>query len=61
MRDPNPENITGEKVRRHVFKHEINWGMVAIALAVIVAVWFGANALSGEESDEDGEGATPTL
>lgn len=48
MRDPEPANISGEKVQRHVFKHEINWGHVAVALAVIVV----AVKLLGEEKDE---------
>jgi hypothetical protein len=49
MRDPSPENISGEKVQRHVFKHEINWGHVAVAVAVIVV----AGKLLGEEKDEE--------
>jgi uncharacterized oligopeptide transporter (OPT) family protein len=36
MRDPMPTNISGEKVQRHVFKHEINWGYVAVAVVVLI-------------------------
>lgn len=31
-----PTNISGEKVQRHVFKHQINWGYVAVAAVVLV-------------------------
>ena len=36
MRDPKPENITGEKTQQHVFKHQINWSHAAIAVAILV-------------------------
>lgn len=52
MRDPSPQNISGEKVQRHVFKHSINWGYVALALAVIVVGWKIAPAAS---SSDDGD------
>ena len=51
MRDPNPSNITGEKVQRHVFKHSINWGYVAIAIAAVVV----ALKLLSETSDDEGK------
>jgi hypothetical protein len=49
MRDPHPANISGEKVKRHVFKHEINWGYVAAAVALIVAVYL----VTGEANNEE--------
>lgn len=51
MRDPNPSNITGEKVQRHVFKHSINWGYVAIAVAAVVVVL----KLLPDASDNEGK------
>jgi len=51
VRDPNPSNITGEKVQRHVFKHSINWGYVAIAIAAVVV----ALKLLSETSDDEGK------
>lgn len=53
MRDPNPENISGEKVQRHVFKHEINWGYVTIAAAVVVAVYIGYVAYVETDTEDD--------
>lgn len=49
MRDPMPANIEGEKVQRHVFKHEINWGYVAVAVAAVIVVIY---VLPGEGNDE---------
>jgi len=51
VRDPNPSNITGEKVQRHVFKHSINWGYVASAIAAVVV----ALKLLSETSDDEGK------
>jgi hypothetical protein len=51
MRDPEPANIDGEKVQKHVFKHEINWGYVAIAVAVVAVAW-RASQLASEGKDE---------
>jgi hypothetical protein len=54
MRDPSPENISGEKVQRHVFKHSINWGYVAIAVAVaLVAVKFAPAVASDDEGNTE--------
>jgi hypothetical protein len=53
VQDPQPENITGEKVQRHVFKHEIKWGQVAIGVAALATVYVVYQGLSGED-EEDG-------
>jgi len=53
MQDPLPENVTGEKVQRHVFKHEIKWGQVAIGLAAIVALYVVYSGLSNSEDEEE--------
>jgi hypothetical protein len=50
MRDPKPDNISGEKVQRHVFKHEINWGYVAVAVALIVVAY--RLDLGGDDGEE---------
>jgi hypothetical protein len=53
MADPVPSNIDGQKVVSHSFNHEfghrIDWGYVAIAVAVIAAVY----VLFGRESEDD--------
>ena len=57
MRDPMAENISGQKVQRHVFKHEINWGHVAIAAAaVIVAVQLFSSGQENGEVEADRRG-----
>jgi hypothetical protein len=55
VRDPDPENIAGEKVQKHVFKHEIQWGYVALAVVAVAVVWkVGPSLLSDSEpKDED--------
>jgi hypothetical protein len=53
MQDPQPENIMGEKVQRHVFKHEINWGYVALAGVGGLALW--ALVLRDPGSSQDDE------
>jgi len=53
MKDPQPSNITGEKVQQHVFKHEVNWGYVVIAAVVLFAVWYAdpLERLGGDDDD----------
>lgn len=55
MQDPVPENISGQKVQRHVFKHEIQWGYVLLAVVALVALWKFGGALGGDGSDESDE------
>lgn len=52
MRDPEPGNISGEKVQRHVFKHEINWGYVAIGIA---AIYVASRLFEGTEAAAHGD------
>jgi len=56
MQDPRPENIRGEKVQHHVFKHEIQWGYVVIGVAVlaILYVYMQRTGSESHESDESG-------
>ena len=58
MRDPDPSNISGEKVQRHVFKHSINWGYVAIAVAVVL---LGLKLLPAVASDDEDKNQDPSL
>lgn len=54
MRDPEPQNIHGEKVQKHVFKHEINWGYVVLGLVALFAlVKFGPPVVSSVGDDDD--------
>jgi hypothetical protein len=55
LRDPEPGNIAGEKVERHVFKHEVNWGYVVLGVAGLYAVSRLAQLLDGggEGKNED--------
>ena len=55
MQDPVPENISGQKVQRHVFKHEIQWGYVALALVLVLVVWKVGPLLVGGSDDEADE------
>ncbi|MFK8215594.1 hypothetical protein [Haloferax volcanii] len=58
MQDPLPENITGSKRVAHTVQHEVNWGYVALAVAVIfVVIYFDPlSRLSMEEPVDDSEG-----
>jgi len=49
--DPAPENIEGRLVQKHTFHHEVNWGYVSIALAVIVLIY----VLYSSYDDDDEE------
>lgn len=50
MQDPPAANIEGSKV--HKFEHRINWGYVAVALAVVVVV-IRVKPLEGIGSDSE--------
>jgi hypothetical protein len=53
MRDPHPENIGGSKVQKHVFEHSMNWGHIALAVAVLVVVWKVAPVLASDDEEKD--------
>jgi hypothetical protein len=55
MRDPQPENIAGEKVQRHVFKHEVNWGYVALALVGLLVVLKLSSAIANSDDEDEDE------
>lgn len=61
MRDPDPENITGQKVQRHTFKHEINWGYVSLAIALLVVGWLLVSTFADSDDGDDGEEVSATL
>lgn len=49
--EPNPENVSGEVVRKHSFEHRINWGHVALGLAAIYVAYHVVRLLDSDESD----------
>jgi hypothetical protein len=51
MRDPKPENITGEKT--HSFEWSVDVGQVLLGLAVIYAAWKATQLLDGGNDEED--------
>jgi hypothetical protein len=56
MQDPMPENISGEKVARHSFEHQINWGHVVLGgAAILLLLKFGPPVLGGSSSSESEE------
>lgn len=56
--EPNPENVSGEKlekeIQKHVFEHSVDWGQVALGAAGI-AVAYVAYRLLVVESDPKNE------
>jgi hypothetical protein len=58
MRDPHPDNISGQKVQRHVFKHEIQWGYVLLAVVALIAMWQLSGAVASSAGDETDESDT---
>lgn len=53
--EPNPENVSGEIVRRHSFEHHINWGHVALAVAALYIASKGVYLLDSDDSNEPEE------
>jgi len=53
VQDPEPSNIRGQKRVVHSVEHQVNWGYVAIAVAVIAVVWWVSRTTG---SDEEGDG-----
>lgn len=60
MQDPSPENIVGEKRVIHRVNHQIHWGHVALAVALILLlVQFGPpllEAVGVDTTDEEQQG-----
>lgn len=54
MNDPLPENIAGEKRVTHSVEHSINWGHVALGVAVLALVLY-LNSLGSRRSSEETE------
>jgi len=52
MREPLPENIDGQVTQHHEFKHEINWGYVALAVVLVFAV-LQLNEMYADSDDEN--------
>lgn len=55
MRDPHPANIQGQKVQRHVFKHEIQWGYVVLGLVALLVLWKFGGPIIRTDDDESQE------
>lgn len=61
MREPSPENITGEIVERHTYSHEIQhripWGYVAMGVGLTALAWvlYRAFVADGETGEVDEE------
>lgn len=55
MRDPDPENITGEKRHSFSWNVEVDVGQLALGIALLFLVWKGAQLLDGRNDEEDGE------
>jgi hypothetical protein len=56
MQDPTPENITGSKIQKHTFEHQIRWDLLIAAVVAGFVAWklFGGLSLgSDSESDEN--------
>lgn len=52
MKDPIPENITGEKRVVHTVSHEVNWGYLAVGTAGLLLVYVLLDPF-GRNSDHD--------
>lgn len=57
MRDPTPENITGEKRHSFSWNVEVDVGQLVIGVALLLLLWKGAQLL-GEGNDEEDAGHT---
>lgn len=55
MKDPLPENISGEKQVQHVVKHSVDWGHVALGIAAIYAMWKLGGLLQAESDEGNDE------
>jgi hypothetical protein len=53
VRDPHPDNISGEKHVQHVVEHSVDWGHVALGLAGIFVAWKLAQLLDGDDEGND--------
>lgn len=53
--EPLPENIDGERVEKHVFTHEINWGHVAAGVGALAIAWVMYQWVVAGDSDDDSD------
>lgn len=49
--EPEPENVSGEIVRKHSFEHRINWGYLVLGLALLYIAYHGVRLVGSAESD----------
>lgn len=57
MRDPTPENITGEKVR--VVRHEIEWSHLVWGVVALVVLSLLYDRLAAPDDTDDTDGGLP--
>lgn len=50
--EPAPENVTGEVVRRHSFKHSVNWGYVILGVAVLYVAYHGVRLVGQQDAEQ---------
>lgn len=51
---PDPSNVHGRVVRTHSFEHRVNWGYVAVAIAVLAVLYrIGPIFVDSEGNDQD--------
>ena len=53
MKDPLPENITGEKTVAHTVQHTVRWDYLLIAALAVYAVWKVGEIVTSTGSDSE--------
>lgn len=58
--EPDPSNVSGEIVHQHEYRHVVNWGYVAVAVAVIAVLYVavGREGTNTEASDTEAKLST---
>lgn len=55
MKDPLPQNISGQKSVSHVVEHRVRWDYLVLGVAAVYAVWKVARALETASSEGGAE------
>lgn len=53
MKDPSPENISGSKIQKHTFEHQIRWDLLVGAVVVGFVAWKVFGGISSSEDEEN--------
>lgn len=58
MQDPTPENITGSKIQKHTFEHQIRWDLLIAAVVAGFVAWkvFGGLSLGNDSGSGEKAG-----